>query len=131
MARRSGKASRQSRQRRTRRAATRPAAPQTPPSAQPEAAPPAPDASFEAADAAARVAGASAFGARPAARQGRSHPADPRFQVSGPSRLSERAAAEYHYVVRDLRNIGVLVAIMTVLLVLATVVIRGSGIGQA
>jgi hypothetical protein len=41
---------------------------------------------------------------------------DPRFAVAGPSRLSERAAAEYHYVTRDLRNIGVLVVLMAVVL---------------
>ena len=46
---------------------------------------------------------------------------DPRFAVSGPSRLSERAAAEYHYVVRDLRNIAVLIVMMGLLLALAVV----------
>ena len=54
----------------------------------------------------------------PAPRAGR---ADPRFQVAGPSRLSERAAAEYHYVLSDLRNIGVLVVAMAVLLGAAVV----------
>ncbi|MEO8251016.1 MAG: hypothetical protein ABI978_00125 [Chloroflexota bacterium] len=47
--------------------------------------------------------------------------ADPRFAVSGPSRLSERAAAEYHYVRSDLRNIAVLVMVMAVLLAAAVV----------
>jgi len=61
-----------------------------------------------------------------APRQGR---ADPRFLVAGPSRLSERAAAEYHYVVRDLRNIGVLVAIMAILLVVAVIGFNALGIG--
>lgn len=46
---------------------------------------------------------------------------DPRFAVSGPSRLSERAAAEYHYVRNDLRNIAVLVVVMAVLLAAAVV----------
>jgi hypothetical protein len=47
--------------------------------------------------------------------------ADPRFLVSGPSRLSARAADEYHYVIRDLRNIAVLVVVMAVLLGAAVV----------
>jgi hypothetical protein len=50
--------------------------------------------------------------------------------VAGPSRLSERAAAEYHYVFRDLRNIAVLVGVMIVLLAVATVAVRALGIGQ-
>lgn len=41
--------------------------------------------------------------------------------MAGPSRLSERAAAEYHYVLTDLRNIAVLVAGMAVLLGAAVV----------
>jgi len=61
----------------------------------------------------------SARGARP----------DPRFAVAGPSRLTERAAAEYHYVIRDLRNIGVLVAIMAVVLVVAVIGFNALGIG--
>jgi hypothetical protein len=51
------------------------------------------------------------------------------FGMAGPSRLSERAAAEYHYVARDLRNIGVLVAIMVVLLAAATILVNVLGIG--
>lgn len=47
--------------------------------------------------------------------------ADPRFSVAGPSRLSERAAAEYHYVRSDLRNIGVLVVAMAGMLAAAVV----------
>jgi hypothetical protein len=62
----------------------------------------------------------------PAPRAGR---ADPRFLVSGPSRLSERAADEYHYVVRDLRNIAVLVVAMAVLLGAAVVAFSVLGIG--
>jgi hypothetical protein len=55
--------------------------------------------------------------------------ADPRFAVSGPSRLSERAAEEYHYVVRDLRNIAVLLVAMAVLLGVAVVAFSALGIG--
>lgn len=65
-------------------------------------------------------------GAAPAARGGR---ADPRFLVSGPSRLSERAADEYHYVRRDLRNIAVLVVAMAVLLGAAVAAFSVLGIG--
>jgi hypothetical protein len=51
--------------------------------------------------------------------------------MAGPSRLTERAAAEYHYVLRDLRNIGVLVAVMVVLLVVATIAVNLLGIGPS
>ncbi len=54
---------------------------------------------------------------------------DPRFAVAGPSRLSERAASEYHYVTRDLRNIGVLVVVMGVLLAAAVIGFSALGIG--
>jgi hypothetical protein len=84
---------------------------------------------FETADAAARVAGTTPAPLR-APRSASSRPADPRFQVAGPSRLSEREIADYHYVVRDLRNIGVLLGVMAVLLVLATIAVRSLGIGQ-
>jgi len=49
--------------------------------------------------------------------------ADPRFAVSGPSRLGDRAAADYHYVIRDLRSIGILVGLMAAGLAVATVVL--------
>jgi hypothetical protein len=49
--------------------------------------------------------------------------------VSGPSRLTERASAEYHYVRRDLRNIAVLVVMMAVLLGAAVVAFSVLGIG--
>ncbi|MGI8998582.1 MAG: hypothetical protein ACR2GO_02600 [Candidatus Limnocylindria bacterium] len=39
--------------------------------------------------------------------------------ASGASTLTTRERAEYHYVERDLRNIGILTAIMVVLLLLA------------
>lgn len=55
--------------------------------------------------------------------------ADPRFAVAGPSRLSERAADEYHYVRRDLRNIAVLVVVMAILLGAAVVAFSVLGIG--
>lgn len=119
-----------------RRAAAQPGTPRVPQTLgqAPEQAPEptsAPASGFEAADAAARVAGRASPSSRTVVRPGRSHPADPRFQVAGPSQLTERAIAEYHYVFRDLRNIGVLVVVMVVLLLLATVVVKVSGIGQA
>ena len=55
--------------------------------------------------------------------------ADPRFAVSGPSRLGERAAADYHYVIRDLRSIGILVAAMAILLAVAVVAFGALDIG--
>lgn len=64
----------------------------------------------------------------PAPRAGR---ADPRFTVSGPSRLSERAATEYHYVRSDLRNIAVLVVVMAVLMGAAVVAFSVLGIGPS
>jgi hypothetical protein len=66
---------------------------------------------------------------KPAAPALRASRADPRFLVSGPSRLSERAADEYHYVRRDLRNIAVLVVAMAVLLGAAVVAFSVLGIG--
>jgi hypothetical protein len=39
--------------------------------------------------------------------------------------------AEYHYVVRDLRNIGVLVVVMLVLLAASAVLVNMLGIGAA
>ncbi len=118
MARRRKAASRRDRQRR----AQRPQAPQ--PAA---AARPLPGVVSEAIDAAAEQRSVTRPApAAPAPRPGR---ADPRFTVAGPSRLSERAAAEYHYVLRDLRNIGVLVAIMAILLVVAVLSFNALGIG--
>jgi hypothetical protein len=85
---------------------------------------------FQTADADARAADATTVPAPTAQRSAGSRQADPRFQVAGPSRLTDRAIADYHYVVRDLRNIAVLVAVLAVLLVLATVTVRTLGIGQ-
>jgi hypothetical protein len=48
---------------------------------------------------------------------------------AGSSRLTENAAAEYHYVTRDLRNIGVLVVVMAVLLAISAVVVNVLGVG--
>ena len=119
MARRSKPASRRDRQRRARKGPTPTlnAAPR-----------PLPGVVSEAVDAAAserRVERPSA--PTPTSRSG-ARP-DPRFAVAGPSRLTERAAAEYHYVIRDLRNIGVLVAIMGVVLVGAVIAFGALGIG--
>jgi len=75
-----------------------------------------------------RRSGSSPAVATPAPRAGR---ADPRFMVGGPSRLSERAAGEYHYVRSDLRNIAVLVVVMAVLLGAAVVAFSLLNIGPA
>ncbi len=56
--------------------------------------------------------------------------ANPRLTVAGPSRLSARAVEEYHYVGRDLRNIGRLVIVMAVLLAIAFVAFSALGIGR-
>jgi hypothetical protein len=69
--------------------------------------------------------------AAPSSQSARASRADPRFLVAGPSRLSERAAAEYHYVRRDLRNIAVLVAMMAVLLGAAVVAFSVLRIGPS
>jgi hypothetical protein len=87
-----------------------------------------PDA-FEKADAEVRAATVPPMTATPI--RGRSRPADPRVMVGGSSRLGERAVAEYHYVLRDLRNIGVLVVVLAVLLAVATFAVNGLGIGRA
>lgn len=55
---------------------------------------------------------------------------NPRMTIAGPSRLTERAIEEYHYVARDLRNIGVLVVVMAVLLVVAFLAFTALGIGK-
>ncbi len=73
--------------------------------------------------------------ASPAAREPRETPRratrDPRQMVAGPSRLGERAQQEYHYVIRDLRNIGVLVAVMAAILAVAFVVFNVMGLMRA
>jgi hypothetical protein len=69
--------------------------------------------------------------AAPSAAASRARRTDPRITVGGPSRLTERAAAEYHYVLRDLRNIGVLMVVMAALLSAAAVGVNVLGIGRA
>lgn len=119
MARRGGKAAnRRDRQRKAqRRMLQRPPGPARPTT----------DGVSEAVEAAAeRRVESAATPAAPHVRIGR---ADPRFAVGGPSRLSERAADEYHYVRRDLRNIAVLVVVMAVLLGAAVLAFSVLGIG--
>jgi hypothetical protein len=121
MARRGGKAAnRRDRNRRAqRKAPLRPAVPQRPTGGS----------LSDAIDAAAerRAEAAPARAAAPAPTRGAR--SDPRFAVAGPSRLSERAASEYHYVIRDLRNIAVLVVAMGVVLAAAVVGFSAMGIG--
>lgn len=122
MARRGGKAAnRRERSRRAqRKAPLRPAVPQRPSGG----------AVSDAVEAAAgRRAEAAPARPAPAPALTRGARSDPRFAVAGPSRLSERAAAEYHYVLRDLRNIGVLVVVMAVLLAAAAIGFSALGIG--
>lgn len=54
-------------------------------------------------------------------------PAAPAY-VRGTSQLGERARAEYHYVTRDLRNIGVLVVVIAVLLAVAVIAFNALGL---
>jgi hypothetical protein len=121
MARRGGKAAnRRDRQRKAqRRTLQRPPAPSGPISG----------VVSEAVEAAAERRSESSAAPAPAASGPRAGRADPRFLVSGPSRLSERAATEYHYVRSDLRNIAVLVAVMAVLLAAAVIGFSVLGIG--
>jgi len=123
MARRGGKAAnRRDRQRRAqRKALQRPVAPPRPITGVVS------DAVDEAAER--RTEAAPARSAPPTASATRGARADPRFAVAGPSRLSERAAAEYHYVRRDLRNIAVLVVVMALMLGVAVVAFGAMGIG--
>jgi ribonuclease PH len=126
MARRGGKAaSRRTRQRKTQR----------PTQPQPKLAPHSDASSVDelTSTATAATAVAETPVARPAARPA-SAPRPSRAagaMVSGPSRLGERAMEEYHYVKRDLRNIGVLVLIMAAVLVVAFVLFNVMGITRA
>ena len=57
-----------------------------------------------------------------------SAPSPARAYAAGGSSLTDRERAEYHYVERDLRNIGILTAILFALLIgawLVTSAIRG------
>ena len=123
MARRGGKAAnRRDRQRQAqRRAQQRPAAPARPIGGVVA------DAVDAAAERRIEAAPARAATTRPSLTRGAR--SDPRFAVAGPSRLSERAASEYHYVIRDLRNIAVLVVVMGVLLGAAAIGFSALGIG--
>jgi len=59
-----------------------------------------------------------------------SAPSPARAYASGGSSLTDRERAEYHYVERDLRNIGILTAMLFALLIgawLVTSAIRGFG----
>ncbi|HEX3218891.1 MAG TPA: hypothetical protein VHU77_02515 [Candidatus Limnocylindria bacterium] len=85
---------------------------------------------FDRADAEVRAAAAPPLSSAAAPRRPKGRAADPRVTVTGVSRLGERAAAEYHYVQRDLRNIAVLVLILGALLAAATIVVHMLGIGQ-
>ncbi|HEX2221842.1 MAG TPA: hypothetical protein VHK06_04900 [Candidatus Limnocylindria bacterium] len=116
MAKRGGKAaSRKSRQRPVRR---------TPPAARPAPSARAPTTTVDA------PAPDSVVERRPESRPGdRRAPAQPAGSLYGSSVLSERARAEYHYVVRDLRNIGVLTAVIAVMLAVAFVLFRVVGLG--
>jgi hypothetical protein len=85
---------------------------------------------FERADAEVRAAAAPPL-ASVQRKQPRGRAADPRVTITGASRLGERAAAEYHYVVRDLRNIAILVVVLAALLAGATIAAHAFGIAQA
>jgi hypothetical protein len=114
MARRVGKAAaRKSRQRRVQRSASRPA---------PAPAPASPPASDVAAEAGLPAAIPTARRTAPPA------PATVASSSSAGSTLSLRERAEYHYVERDLRNIGILTLIMVVLLVAAWFAFRALGL---
>jgi hypothetical protein len=125
MPRRGGKAAnRRDRQRRAQRQALqRPAAPARPIAG----------VVSEAVDAAAEHRAEVAPARKPASAPSltRGARSDPRFAVAGPSRLSERAAAEYHYVMRDLRNIGVLVVLMAIVLAAAVFAFSALKIGPS
>ncbi|HET8571521.1 MAG TPA: hypothetical protein VFN14_06500 [Candidatus Limnocylindria bacterium] len=128
MARRGGKAAnRKAKQRKAQR-------PANPPRPAPPAGATATEESFAAEP---MRAEAPAAVATPAARESaprestRKVTRDPRAMVAGPSRLSERAQQEYHYVQRDLRNIGVLVVIMAAILAVAYIVFNVMGIARA
>jgi len=68
---------------------------------------------------------------RPVASSSSSARSVARSSVGGPSRLTERAIAEYHYVQQDLRNIGVLLVIMAALLIAAAIVVNVAGVGRS
>ena len=129
MARRGKTANRQARQRRRSAQRTAPQRPAASSASGPALAP-----SSAAGDEAApseSVASQAATTSRSLPASQRRTTTNPRVTVAGPSRLSERAVEEYHYVGRDLRNIGVLVAIMAAVLVVAVIVFTVMGFGHA
>ena len=133
MAKRRGKAhNRQQRRNAQRSGAQRPMAGSRPAVADPQPAPATfgegSNDAFERADAEVRASAAPPLAS--AQRKPKGRAADPRVTVSGTSRLGERAAAEYHYVTRDLRNIGVLLVILAALLAAATIAVNVVGIGR-
>ena len=85
-----------------------------------------PDA-FEIADAEVRAAAQPPLATTAGTLRSKPRAADPRVAV-GSSRLSERAVAEYHYVGRDLRNIGILAIILAALLAVATILVNVTGL---
>lgn len=125
MAKRGGKAAtRRQRQRAANRTAPRPAA--TP---QPSPAPsPTPVEVTSTASGAAAPSGTAAPASPSTGPRRRS--SSIATDLYGSSRLSEKAAAEYHYVVADLRNIVILSAVLAGLLVVAFVVINVLGVGR-
>ncbi|HEY7463759.1 MAG TPA: hypothetical protein VH987_04875 [Candidatus Limnocylindria bacterium] len=132
MARRGGKAANRHARRKGQRGGQRSSAPATrAPEADLGSAAPASSGAmdaFERADAEVRAAAAPPMSSVTRRPKGRA--ADPRITVVGSSRLGERAAAEYHYVQRDLRNIGVLLVVLAVLLAIATIAVNVLGIGR-
>ena len=123
MARRGGKAvTRRSRQRKAQRSAT-PARPKAAPEADATAA------SGEFASSAPAAAVEAPVAPKPAPRPSASQRANraPGATVVGSSRLGERAVQEYHYVRRDLHNIGVLLLIMAAMLIAAFVLFNVVG----
>jgi hypothetical protein len=131
MARRTKAQSRQARQRRSsQRAAQRPASPRPAPSLTPEAAELSETAFSPSQSTSTRSAAATAVSRATVPASQRGSRVNPRLTVAGPSRLSERAIEEYHYVSRDLRNIAVLVAVMVVILVVAVIAFTALGIGK-
>ncbi len=127
MARRGGKAvTRRSRQRKGQRTAAPPR-----PKTQPEAEVAADTDAFtpSAATSTIETPAAPKPAPRPSASQRASRA--PGGMIVGSSRLGERAMQEYHYVKRDLRNIGVLVVIMAAMLIAAFVLFNVIGITKA
>ena len=116
MARRGKAATRQARQRRAQRPSTT-----TPPRVRP------PDEQAAVTEASATAATVEPVRA-PAAPASRSR-GDRMWRPEVSSQLSERALAEYHYVGRDLRNIGQAAALMAGLLLVVFILVRVMGIG--